>query len=240
MAGEIEQIPRLPRLKGDGPRGKAVHQPGVPVEGHPAEEPGHEGQPRAVHAQGGLTAPAVLGALVGQGPPPPPGPAGPPRTRRVAFCNHPPRDYTLYSPPGRPREGLFSASPPRPPPTGRPAPPGAGCPAPGLSTSGRASTSANGARTSRLFRPVQSPAGRRCSRPGPALVAVFGADAAPAGGEFLQKLGGPAAQQLVGALRAGAGGGIEGAQGGRDYNFHEKTSQSVQFCAMLKKYGLLD
>ena len=75
---------------------------------------------------------------------------------------------------------------------------------------------------------------------GPALVAVFGADAAPAGGEFLQKLGGPAAQQLVGALRAGAGGGIEGAQGGRDYNFHEKTSQSVQFCAMLKKYGLLD
>ena len=238
MAGEIEQIPRLPRLKGDGPRGKAVHQPGVPVEGHPAEEPGHEGQPRAVHAQGGLTAPAVLGALVGQGHLHRPGPQGLLGHGGWRFVIILPETTLCIALPAV-REGYFLPALPGLPDGGGQRPPGQGVQHGALHLRPGQHVGKRGA-DEPLVSPGPVPGGAQMLPAGPALVAVFGADAAPAGGEFLQKLGGPAAQQLVGALRAGAGGGIEGAQGGRDYNFHEKTSQSLQFCATLEKSGLLD
>ena len=68
VAGEVEQVRRAALLRRDRTGGIAGHQFGVPVEEHPTEEPGHEGQTGTVDAHGGLSAPAVLHAQIAFGP----------------------------------------------------------------------------------------------------------------------------------------------------------------------------
>ena len=69
MAGEEEQISGTHLLPGDGPDGVALLDGRVPPDDHPAEQIGHGAQTGAVDAHGGLAAPAVGGAPVGQGAP---------------------------------------------------------------------------------------------------------------------------------------------------------------------------
>ena len=84
-----------------------------------------------------------------------------------------------------------------------------------------------------LLPPRPAAGGAQALPPGPALIAVGGAHPAPAGGQLLQNVRAPAAQQLVHPLRPGAGGGVEGAQRDGYHKFHTKPSQSVPKAGIL-------
>ena len=223
MAGEKEQVRRGQGVSGNLPHRVALHDFRVPVEGHPVEPPGHKDQPRAVDAQGGLAAPAVLDPQIGPGPFDYPLP----QVLRVrgggSFIIWPQKITPGIPLPAVGQTEGLPALRQLPAQGGREGAPEQGGYPPALHI-GAVQHVGGGLEDHPLFplRPAAAGPGpqNQAGGGGIALIAVIRAHPHPAGAGLLADLQGPAAQDLVGQGGSGAGGGVKGTDGGEGHCVH--------------------